>query len=280
MTMLCAAALGEVPGVRPCAEWDEHRITCLDHPGYTRRPGTCRGCLPKSADRGFLCEHHFEQVEAAVAEWPRWRRLVVEAGWRTISPSGGDGGTALGYTALTLAHLALDECGRHLRSFTQDRVELWVSTEDGARDALLFAAAATRAYRDLEVEPREVRFERVRCPSCDRLSLQENPTRVVGGSTVVECQHCGARIAKVHTPAERTVSSTPCDRDEHVACDRLGCRCPCHDLGSQHANDAARRGIHVIWNADVHAFNPSLREGWIITDPHTITRTGEETRAA
>ena len=57
-----------------------------------------------------------------------------------------------------------------------------VSGIAGARDAIMFAHAAERAYRSLEVEKRELQLERVRCPHCDQLSLTANPTRNAGSN--------------------------------------------------------------------------------------------------
>uniref|UniRef100_UPI00262C7505 hypothetical protein n=1 Tax=Microbacterium sp. TaxID=51671 RepID=UPI00262C7505 len=269
---LCAAALGEIPGVRPCAEWGEHRVTCLDHPGYTRRPGDCRGCLPKAAERGFLCEYHYEAVETAVAEWPRWRELVEAAGGRTVSPTGEGGGEPLGYTLLPLGYLAIDECRRHLASMRDQPLHVWVATEEGARDALLFAVAARRAYTTLEVEERPTRFERVRCPSCGLLSLSENPTREIAGGRSVECQHCGAELARVKLPGDRWAGSGMCEAGMHVDCDRTSCACTCHDIGPA----SRAMGAQALFDGDLAATGHTNRGDWIVYPDHTIHERIEE----
>jgi hypothetical protein len=70
---------------------------------------------------------------------------------------------------LTGVMLALDECRRHLASAEGHRsLELWVSTETGAADAIQFAAAAERAYRAHETVERPHRIRRVRCPECQQ----------------------------------------------------------------------------------------------------------------
>lgn len=229
MTLLCAAALGDIPGVRPCAEWGLHRVSCEDHDGYTRKPGRCAGCLPKSADRGLLCAAHFDEVEAAVIEWPRWLRLIEAADGRTVSPSGDSTGQPLGYSLLPLAYLEVDACQRFLASQGDQPLDVWIATEEGARDAIQFALAAKRAYHALEVEERPTKFERVRCPECGLLSLHENPTRELRGSTVVTCQHCGHQLATVKTPAPRWIGSDICNVGRHGDCDRVTCECACHE---------------------------------------------------
>lgn len=67
MTILCITT-ERLPGIRPCTHRGMHRVTCPDHDGWQEhlRPGTCTGCLPRSADRGYLCNpDHLEAVSAA-----------------------------------------------------------------------------------------------------------------------------------------------------------------------------------------------------------------------
>lgn len=61
MTVLCTTTIN-LPGVRPCAELGAHRVTCPDHPGFRDNPGACLGCLPRAADRGFLCSYCYERT--------------------------------------------------------------------------------------------------------------------------------------------------------------------------------------------------------------------------
>lgn len=266
MTLLCVAALGDVPGIRPCAEWDEHRITCRDHPGFTDRPGACDGCLPAAAERGFLCAHHFEQVETTLDAWPTWRRLIIEMEGRAQGTAEGGGGQPLGYIGLPATMLEMDAIERHLSTWDGGRAELWVSTEDGARAGLLFAQAARRTADRLNLDGLPDRFERVRCPTCGLLSLQENPTREVGGVTVVECQHCGARLARIRADHPRDARADACRDGRHVECAHTTCACACHEAGPMsHA-----QGIPALCDADLASQGFIDRAGWVIHADGTV----------
>ncbi|MGI6878806.1 hypothetical protein [Microbacterium sp. gxy059] len=178
------------------------------------------------------------------------------------------GSQPLGYVPLTAAHLALDECRRHLASWDGGRADLWVSTEEGARDALAFAQAARRAYAQIEVEERPTKFERVRCPSCGQLSIHENPTTTVGGTTRVECQHCGVELTRIRLLSARWTGSDLCSTGLHVSCDRAQCSCECHRLGP-----ASRQGgIEALFDADLAALGFTPRDAWIAHPDETITK--------
>lgn len=252
-----------LPGIRPCTHLGQHKVTCHDHEGWREdlRPGTCPGCLPRKADRGYLCQGCWSRLDDAALRWPQFRRLVVETEGRAVSPEGGGRGSSPdGYTNLPLTFLMLDECDRLHRSSAGITLDTWVHTEDGARDAIMFAHAAERAYRSLEVEKRELKLERVRCPHCDRLSLTANPTRELGGMTVVECQHCGELLDRIRDDHHRWVGSETCEAGGHLACAGPNCRCDCHDLGRA----STEQGIAALWDADQHATGYVDRRWWQI----------------
>lgn len=285
MTILCITTTG-LPGIRPCTHRGQHRVTCPDHEGWREdlRPGECWGCLPRSADRGFLCHACYDRVDDAYMRWRDFARLVLETDGRAVSADGGGikGPTPDGYTNLPLTVLALDECTRLLRSQAGRTLDAWVHTEDGARDAIMFAHAAHRAYRSLEVEKRELQLERVRCPHCGLLSLSANPTRSAHGVTVVECQHCGELLDRIRDDSPRWVGSETCETGDHADCASLHCRCECHDLGWRAAGSTQYDGTHALWNADLHTIRPNTtgRDLWIIDDTHTIRRAETERKIA
>lgn len=279
MTVLCITTEG-LPGIRPCSHLGQHRVTCPDHDGWAERPGICRGCLPRSADRGFLCAACWDRLDNAWLRWPQFERLVLETDGRAVSPEGGGikGSTPDGYTNLPLTVLTLDECNRHLRSRGDRTLDAWVHTEDGAADAIQFAHAAQRAYQSLEVEKRELKLERVRCPHCGMLSLMSNPTRQQGAATIVDCQHCGRLLDTIRDTEPRWVGSETCSSTEpleHLHCQSVHCRCDCHHLGR--ASQVV--GIAALWDADMATGSPASapRGDWIITDPTTI-QPKEDTR--
>lgn len=278
MTILCATT-EHLPGIRPCTHRGQHQVRCLDHEGWAAsiRPGECGGCLPRSADRGFLCQWCWEKVDAAYMRWRDFARLVLETDGRAVSVDGGGikGSTPDGYTNLPLTVLALDECTRLLRSLTGRTLDAWIHTEDGARDAIMFAHAAERAYRSLEVEKRELQLERVRCPKCDLFSLTANPTRQRNGTTIVECQHCGELLDKIRDDSPRWVGSESCEDGEHPACEGMNCRCDCHTLG----RSSTPQGVAALWDADQHTQGFVDRTVWA-TDGTHIWNTEETRRTA
>lgn len=244
--ILCATTTG-LPGIRPCTHRGLHRVSCPDHEGWREdlRPGTCTGCLPRSADIGFLCRWCHERVLDATLKWPQFVRDITAAEGRAVSAEQGRRGSApAGYTLIPLTTLALDECERYLASRRGVTVDVWVHTEDGARDAVLFAHAAGRAYRSLETEERPLRLERVRCPHCDQYTLRENPTRRVTGATVVECSHCGEELDTIRDDQSRWVGSEACEAGRHEWCESLECRCDCH--GRRWSLWGLRTPFHLI----------------------------------
>lgn len=280
MSVLCITA-ERLPGVRPCTILGLHRVACLDHEGNREdlRPGTCRGCLPRTAEVGYLCRGCYERVSDAVFRWAQFRRMVIETEGLAVSPeSGRKGSTPDGFTNLPLTFLALDECDRLIRSQQGQTLDVWVHTEDGARDAIMFTHAAQRAYRSVEVEKRELRLERVRCPHCGLLSLTANPTREHGGATVVECQHCGELLDKIRERPPAWRGSEVCeavDMVAHLDCGDVDCRCPCHHLG----RTSTGQGVSVLWDADQHALRYVDRREWI-TDGRAVWRAAEERKTA
>lgn len=273
MTILCITT-ELLPGIIPCKQFGEHRVTCHDHEGWAEhlRPGRCRGCLPRSADRGYLCQSCWDRLDQAYMRWPQFRRLVVETEGRAVAPEGGGVTSAApgGYSNLALTFLTLDECDRFLRSRGDRTLDAWVHTEDGARDAIQFAHAAERAYTSLEVEARELQLERVECPHCGHLSLSQNPTRRKQGVTIVDCMNCGELLDKIRDDSDRWVGTRTCEDSNHAECASLHCQCACHDLGSP--VDVAHAGAHALWNADLHTWRPNQtgRDQWLIDDPRTI----------
>lgn len=159
-SIYCVASIPGVPSVAPCRSG--HLETCTDPDGHP-------GCQARLAERGFLCSAHFDRLEHAYARWAEFERKAAVLGLsRAVQrDNAGVRTSAEGHVNLTGVMLAIDECQRHLASAAGHRsLDLWVSTEAGAADAIQFAAAAERAYRSHEIEERPHRITRVRCPEC------------------------------------------------------------------------------------------------------------------
>lgn len=267
MTILCATN-DNLPGIRPCTVRAEHRVTCLDHPGWADsiRPGVCPGCLPRPADRGYLCASCYDRMEAAYLRWGDFARLIVETDGRAVSPEAGGKSTPDGYSNLPLTFLALDECTRLLASRQDRTLDVWVHTEDGARDAIMFAHAAENAYRTLQVEQRETVIVRERCPNCGYLAIgRAHTTRERAGTTIVSCNWCGHELSKVRTAPVVSPASEGCEGADHEACRELACRCACHDIGRR----SRPQGITALWDADEHTLGWVDRAAWV-WDGHTL----------
>lgn len=183
----CIASIPGVPSVAPCRSG--HLETCTDPDGHP-------GCQARLAERGFLCSAHFDRLEHAYA---RWSEFEAKAGSLGLSravqrDNAGVRTSAEGHVNLTGVMLALDECQRHLASAAGHRsLDLWVSTEAGAADAIQFAAAAERAYRSHEIAERPHRITRVRCPECQQQLIWTPPAWFEKPVSIrcsnVECGH-------------------------------------------------------------------------------------------
>lgn len=198
MTILCVAN-ERLPGIRPCTVRGRHKITCRDHEGWRvdLRPGTCSGCWPREARRGFLCEGHHERVEAALTRWPSFRRALEGVDRAvTVDNAGVRGSSSDGHTPFPQTFLAIDECERYLATLPDGPhgYDMWISSMHGAQSALLFAAAAERAYRSHQIEEREKELQRVRCPKCGQLALVRIAPTFELDRVLVSCNNCEHQI--------------------------------------------------------------------------------------
>lgn len=219
--LLCAAALGDLDGIRQCRpEPDQHLEECDDD--------ECRGCYPRLASVGFLCQPHARWVGGALDKWDAWASLVAASGGKLVT-SAGAGGTPLGYVPLSALQLTIDECDRLRASQRGRHFTVWVSDEDGARDALHWARAAYRAYRMHETEETPPQLEKAPCPHCGETTVGVNPTREDGPWKIVDCIHCGKTIWRERFETPATVLSRQCDQRLHGMCSIPECACPCHE---------------------------------------------------
>ena len=270
---LCVTHL-QLRGIRPCTVMGAHRVTCHDHPGWAENPGTCWGCLPRTADQGLLCERCYDRVVQAVAGWGEFRAAVDAAGGRLVaSDNDGIKSAASGFSNLTLAFLNLDEAETFLSSRAGRTVDVWVNDEDGAADAVQFAAAAERAFRDLEVVEWERPVVRERCESCDALTVAN--THEERGVTVVTCSFCGVERARIRPDVVRWFGSPTCEHQMHAACTSLACPCHCHTLGVK----SRPAGVQALWDADQATITGAYRADWVIQDALTIQHTSEREAA-
>ena len=187
--ILCVASWPGVPSVTPCPTTGVLLDTCQND--------DCRGCYFRTADRGFLCSGHFDRLEHAYARWDEFASCVGALGLSKAvqRDNAGVRTQADGHVNLTGVTLAMDECERFLASAAGHRsLELWVSTEAGAADAIQFAAAAERAYRSHEISERPHKIARVRCECGAQLIWR--PPAWFEGDVTVQCSVCERRMTQ------------------------------------------------------------------------------------
>ena len=185
----CVASYPGVPSVAPCR--DGHLETCgtpEDHPG----------CRARLADRGFLCNMHFDRVEHAYSRWAEFEaRYVALEGERAVRrDNAGVRSTVDGHANFTPGFLDVDEARRHLATAQgHESLELWCGTPEGAADAVQFAAAAERAYRSVEVEERPHRLRSDACPrfGCEGVLIW-TPPAWFEKPVQITCSDCGTTV--------------------------------------------------------------------------------------
>lgn len=135
---------------------DEHRSTCTDD--------GCRGCLPKPAQWGCLCTAHWYRLVDAITEWSVLERHLDENAVLSPRESGLSRSPAGPRLPLPQTFLAADEVRSWLRSYTGD-ARSWVSTVQGAQDAVRFTKAVESAARTHVIEEKPRQVVRMRCPN-------------------------------------------------------------------------------------------------------------------
>jgi hypothetical protein len=177
----------------------------------------CRGCLPRQAEHGLLCWHcwekvldalrmaldmisHLRSIETAqqldnqgVRGSSSWN-LPVPATWRAADellillghPTPGFPSDANVFEVDAITERTLDALNP----------ELWVSSKDGAMDAVRFYLAMQRATHAHPMREYEHRIRNVRCHQCRQYSLLWKPPLEHHDDIHVECTNpkCGAMV--------------------------------------------------------------------------------------
>jgi ribosomal protein S27E len=125
---------------------------------------------------------------------------------RAVRGDGGGGraGSAAGYLPIPGTVLSVEECLSYLKgSSAWSDARTWVSTDAGARNAVLFTRAAQIAYRSHPIEEKARKLRRVRCPDCGQLSFVRNPPAAADMPVIVRCENekCGKTIREGDTTA-------------------------------------------------------------------------------
>lgn len=175
----------EVAGFPQCTVRDEHLSSCGDD--------SCGGCLPRRARFGMLCPRCFGRVERALRL--HWEFLRMLSGVRNaVTRDGGSHSRPGPGVPLSGIQLDRDELWSMLESLPRaGDAQSWVSTFNGALDALRFAkrmqqVAATHPWQESE-HPVQI----ARCPKCARRTLRWRPPAVEFAPVTVACAdpRCG-----------------------------------------------------------------------------------------
>lgn len=138
------------------------------------------------ATRGAVCEACYHRVDEAIRRADHLRTALHGID-RAITPEPGNTipGPRLPLTPLAIA---FDE----IRSYQRDRTDPtdWVSTTEGAEDAVRFARAVHRADQANPTVAAARKLERLRCPNCRHLTAIVSPPDWYGDAITVECVHC------------------------------------------------------------------------------------------
>jgi len=181
---------------RACTIRGEHEDTC-DGFEYRHSVDTgedvatgreCRGCAPRPAFRGFVCQSCYEMILSADAVYGPWARALrgVE---RAITPEPG-GGRALGYVPIGGLELDRDAIRRAYRSHP-GHLDTWISSEHGAADAIRFGLLMRSAVDRHPVKEEPHQLRRTYCPACRQLTFIWHPPTYPGGPVKVRCKACG-----------------------------------------------------------------------------------------
>jgi hypothetical protein len=149
----------------------------------------CRGCLPREAKQGLLCWACWDSASAAVEGAPRLAGMLRGVDRAVQRDNGGVASQTLGYIPIPAVKVMLDELHSYLRSKGSSDTLAWVSTPEGAADAVRLGRAYSAAVKAHPTEERAHRIGRTRCTACNQLSLVWQPPSRSGDTVVVECSN-------------------------------------------------------------------------------------------
>lgn len=218
MALVCIT--NSMNDVRSCTVRGQHELVCDGWQyRYNRQTGReeatgreCKGCLPREAKKGMLCYSCWEKVEQAFADWTSDLENALGNNDRLVQrDNAGIRSQIVGYVNMPSTALALDEIRSYLRSCPAT-ADLWVSTVDGAKDAIRFARAVPVAKRTFEIEEKQRQMRRVRCPKCKQQqpSLMRKPPEFFKDLVRVVCETPGC--GKVITDIDKLVAIAKIER--------------------------------------------------------------------
>jgi hypothetical protein len=184
-----------------CRITDAHRDGCAS--------STCRGCLPREAKVGYLCEGCYARLADQLHDWAKFSQLVLAFGTLVQTDNDGRKSRPSGYTTLEQTFLDIDEAERFLQPLSGvygladagGDARKWVSTVRGANNAANFTKCAERCRRSHEIAQADGKLRKWRCPNCHQtnphdLTLWLKQPRFAGDDRVISCvKECGYLVS-------------------------------------------------------------------------------------
>ncbi len=207
MSLMCTT--NTMTDMRSCTIKGEHQIVC-DGWAYRWNPDKdrmetsgkeCKGCLPSEARQGMLCWNCWEDVQAALGGYDLLAQKLRGIDRAIQRDNGGIRTQSLGIIPIPAVRLMLDELWGYTRKMPANPI-LWVSSEQGAKDAIRFARAFRSAVRNHPTEETAHRVKRTRCTGCQQLTLVWNPVTRIGGQVQVKCSNPECLLAMDQTSFE------------------------------------------------------------------------------
>lgn len=172
-----------------------HTNTCT---GFKRSGKECTGCAPRVAKHGLLCWPCWDRLRNVLAKWPSFELALLELkaeNANAVTPDGeGSASSKLGFDQVHLVTKTLDECLSFLPGNDLpdgEKLDAWVSSLFGARDAIRFTRVSEAAFDFFELEEKPHALDRTYCPECKMKALSWNPPQFYTDEVRVVCLNCG-----------------------------------------------------------------------------------------
>lgn len=180
-----------------------------DTHGEGCRSENCRGCFPREAKFGYLCDTCWTRLHVQLSDWAQFSTLILAFGTLVQSDSDGRKSRPDGYTVLAQTFLDVDEAESYLQPLdgvygivaANGDAQTWIKTPKGARNAAMFTKCAERCRRSHEIAQADGKLRKWRCPNCH----QTNPTELtlwlkqpqfLGDVRVISCvKGCGYSVS-------------------------------------------------------------------------------------
>ena len=208
-----------VDDLRPCFR-NMHYADC-------ENPETCKGCVPREAADGYVCAPCSSDIRRALADWAEFMTLLGNE-QRAVTPEPG-GSTSKPGSRLPISVMqqAIEAVSR-LQASRPPAERLWVTTPEGASDAVKFAREVRWVLFNYPTRELESQIRSSRCPSCGILALVYEPVAQEGGDAFVKCLHAGCGNVMDHTTYERlALMEAQCCRRcrSDDGCTDTACKC-------------------------------------------------------